>query len=91
VFCWLLVTVVRDTMPARSSGNPEVARACRGFVIAIITQGLFTNVQHSRALWMIIGVIAVQAAQGRAGSVSGETSAIRARGPVWRLARLYDT
>ena len=86
VFLWLLVAVVRDTMPARSLRNPEVARACRGFVIAIITQGLFTNVQHSRALWMVIGVIAVQAAEWRAGSVSGDTPPIRARGPVWQLA-----
>src|SRR5713101_3375259 len=87
VFLWLLFTVVRDTMPARSPRYPEVARACRGFVIAIITQGLFTNVQHSRALWMIIGVIAVQAAEGRAGSVSRDTPPIRARGPVWQLGR----
>ncbi len=90
-FVWLLVAVVRDTMPARSPRNPEVARACRGFVIAIITQGLFTNVQHSRALWMIIGVIAVQAAAGRAGSVSRDTPPIRARGPVWQLARPHHT
>jgi len=91
VFLWLLFTVVRDTMPARSPRYPEVARACRGFVIAIITQGLFTNVQHSRALWMIIGVIAVQAAEGRAGSVSRDTPPIRARGPVWQLGRPQDT
>ena len=91
VFLWLLFTVVRDTMPGRSPRYPEVARACRGFVIAIVTQGLFTNVQHSRALWMIIGVIAVQAAEGRAGSVSGGTLPIRARGTVWQLARPHDT
>ena len=91
VFLWLLVAVVRETMPARSLRYPDVARACRGFVIAIITQGLFTNVQHSRALWMIIGVIAVQAAEGRAGSVSGGTLPIRARGTVWQLARPHDT
>ena len=90
VFLWLLVAAVRDTMPARSPSYPEVARACRGFVIAIITQGLFTNVQHSRALWMIIGVIAVQAAERRAASVSGETPPIRARGPVWQLAGRHD-
>ncbi len=86
VFLWLLFTVVRDTMPGRSPRYPEVARACRGFVIAIVTQGLFTNVQHSRALWMIIGVIAVQAvqvAEGRARPVLGETPAILARGPIW--------
>ena len=86
VFLWLLFTVVRDTMPGRSPRYPEVARACRGFVIAIVTQGLFTNVQHSRALWMIIGVIAVQAvqvAEGRASPVLGETPAILARAPIW--------
>ena len=83
VFLWLLFTVVRDTMPAQSPRYPEVARACRGFVIAIVTQGLFTNVQHSRALWMIVGVIAVLAAEGRASPVLGETPAILARGPVW--------
>ena len=83
VFIWLLFSVVRDTMPARSPRYPEVARACRGFVIAIITQGLFTNVQHSRALWMIIGVIAVQVAEGRASPALGETLATVARGPVW--------
>ena len=70
-------------MPAQSPRYPEVARACRGFVIAIVTQGLFTNVQHSRALWMIVGVIAVLAAEGRASPVLGETPAILARGPVW--------
>jgi O-antigen ligase len=91
VFLWLLVAVVRDTMPARSPRYPEVARACRGFVIAILTQGLFTNVQHSRALWMIIGVIAVQVAEGRAGSISADTPPSRARGPVWQLARADDT
>jgi O-antigen ligase len=91
VFLWLLVAVVRDTMPTRSVGNPEVARACRGFVIAIITQGLFTNVQHSRALWMVVGLIAVQVVQGRAASVSGDTPPIRDRGPVWQLARANDT
>jgi len=86
VFLWLLFTVVRDTMPGRSPRYPEVARACRGFVIAIVTQGLFTNVQHSRALWMIIGVIAVQAvqvAEGRASPVLGETPAILARASIW--------
>ena len=86
VFLWLLFTVVRDTMPGRSPRYPDVARACRGFVIAIVTQGLFTNVQHSRALWMIIGVIAVQAvqvAEGRASPVLRETPAILARGPIW--------
>ncbi len=86
VFLWLLFTVVRDTMPGRSPRYPEVARACRGFVIAIVTQGLFTNVQHSRALWMIIGVIAVQAvqvAEGRASPVLGETPAILARALIW--------
>lgn len=91
VFVWLLVAVVRDTVPARSLRHPEVARACRGFVIAIITQGLFTNVQHSRALWMIIGAIAVQAAERRAGSVSADTLPIRARGPAWQLARPDNT
>lgn len=90
VFLWLLVAVLRDTMPARSLRNPEVVRACRGFVIAIITQGLFTNVQHSRALWMIIGVIAVQAAAGRASSVSEDRAPIRARGSVWQLAKADD-
>jgi len=86
VFLWLLFTVVRDTMPGRSPRYPEVARACRGFVIAIVTQGLFTNVQHSRALWMIIGVIAVQAvqvAEGGASPVLGETPAILARALIW--------
>ena len=86
VFLWLLFTVVRDTMPGRSPRYPEVARACRGFVIAIVTQGLFTNVQHSRALWMIIGVIAVQAvqvAEGRASPLLGETPAILARALIW--------
>jgi O-antigen ligase len=90
-FLWLLIAVVRDTMPARSLRNPEVVRACRGFVIAIITQGLFTNVQHSRALWMVIGVIAVQAAEGRAASASADRPPIHARGPVWQLARADDT
>jgi len=36
-------------------------------------------------------VIAVQAAEGRAGSVSGGTLPIRARGTVWQLARPHDT
>jgi O-antigen ligase len=89
-FLWLVVAVVRDTMPARSPRYAEIARACRGFVIAILTQGLFTNVQHSRALWMIIGVIAVQAAEQRARSGSGEAPPLGARAPVWQLAGPHD-
>jgi len=80
VFIWLVVAALRDTAPARSGRYPDVMRACRGFVIAVLTQGLFTNVQHSRALWMILGVLAVQAAQGAsAGSGSGRKPLV----PVW--------
>lgn len=87
VFVWLLVAVLRDTVPARSRSHPDVVRACRGFVIAVITQGLFTNVQHSRALWITIGVLAVLAAQQRrAGVVSPERASINPRGPLWKLS-----
>lgn len=91
VFIWLIGAAMRDTAPARCGRYPDVARACRGFLIAILTQGLFTNVQHSRALWMILGVVAVQVAQGAsAGSGSGTRPPVPAWPLRWRRPMVPD-
>jgi O-antigen ligase len=62
VFGCLLAAVLRDTLHPVRHRYAGVTRATRGYVIAALVQGLFANVQHSRALWICLGVIAVQVA-----------------------------
>lgn len=61
-FATLLIAVLRDTLSPSRRPYPVVTRAGRGYVLAVLVQGMFMNVQHSRALWICFGVLAVQAA-----------------------------
>jgi O-antigen ligase len=55
---WLLSSVVRDTFGLRLAPGRAVAASLRGFVVATGVQGLFTNVDQFRALWIVIGLVA---------------------------------
>jgi O-antigen ligase len=82
-FGCLMLAVLRDTLEPGRNRYPIVTRAGRGYLLAALVQGMFANVQHSRAVWICIGVLAVQAASARwsGRSIGRGPGAPR---PVWR-------
>ena len=85
VFGCLILAVLRDTLSPERRPYANVTRAGRGYVLAVLVQGMFMNVQHSRALWICIGVLAVQAAAGPLGR-SLPKRGVAPGGQVWRQA-----
>jgi O-antigen ligase len=83
VFGCLVLAVLRGTLRPGQRPYPGVTLAGRGYVLATLVQGLFANVQHSRALWICIGVLAVQAAMSSARLLPRPWRA-EATGRIWR-------
>ena len=85
VFGCLILAVLRDTLSPERRPYAIVTRSGRGYVLAVLVQGMFMNVQHSRAMWICFGVLAVQAAaNSRARGLPGHGAG--AAGQVWRQA-----
>jgi O-antigen ligase len=84
VFGWLVLAILRDSLRRRRQAYASVTRAGRGFVLATLVQGLFANIQHSRGLWIVIGVLAVQAVSGPLGQARRAGRGAPAGAPLWR-------
>ncbi|HKT60118.1 MAG TPA: O-antigen ligase family protein, partial [Gemmatimonadales bacterium] len=83
VFGYLFASVLRDTLNAKRGPYPGVTLAGRGYVVATLIQGMFNNVQHSRALWICIGVLAAQSAAAGLGGARASRR-LELNGSVWR-------
>jgi O-antigen ligase len=58
VFLWLLRAVIRDSWRVRPAVGSRLGKLCCGFVVATSVQGLFTNVDSFRSLWIAFGLVA---------------------------------